>query len=42
VLPEALASLDAATLARLEQDLGRLIEVLQADTESAQVPLAQL
>lgn len=42
VLPDALASLDAATLARLEQDLGRLIEVLQADTESAQVPLAQL
>lgn len=42
VLPDALASLDAETLARLEQDLARLIEVLAADPASAQVPLAQL
>jgi len=42
VLPQALASLDAATLQRLEQDLARLIAVLAADPSSAQVPLAQL
>jgi DNA-binding MarR family transcriptional regulator len=42
VLPDALASLDEATLARLEQDLGRLIEALAADEEGGQVPLAQL
>ena len=42
VLPDALASLDEETLRRLEQDLARLIEVLAADPESAQVPLAQL
>jgi DNA-binding MarR family transcriptional regulator len=42
VLPDALASLDDATLARLEQDLARLIEALAADEEGASVPLAQL
>jgi MarR family transcriptional regulator, organic hydroperoxide resistance regulator len=42
VLPDALSSLDAATLARLEQDLGQLIALLEADETSAKVPLAQL
>jgi hypothetical protein len=42
VLPDALASLDRATLARLEQDLGKLIGRLEADEASAHVPLAQL
>ncbi|NNG21522.1 winged helix-turn-helix transcriptional regulator [Massilia sp. ML15P13] len=42
VLPGALASLDAATLARMEQDLDRLIKVLDADPEGGKVPLAQL
>jgi DNA-binding MarR family transcriptional regulator len=42
VLPDALSSLDAATLARLEADLGRLIGLLAADEAGAQVPLAQL
>lgn len=42
VLPDALASLDADTLARLEEDLSKLIGVLAADEESAKVPLAQL
>lgn len=42
VLPDALASLDEATLRRLEQDLGRLIDALAVDGGSAQVPLAQL
>jgi DNA-binding MarR family transcriptional regulator len=42
VLPDALASLDPATLVRLEQDLGRVIGLLEADEASAKVPLAQL
>ncbi|MFC0252090.1 MarR family winged helix-turn-helix transcriptional regulator [Massilia consociata] len=42
VLPDALASLDPETLARLERDLGRVIEQLGADPEGAKVPLAQL
>lgn len=42
VLPDALSSLDAATLHRLEADLARLIALLAADETSAQVPLAQL
>jgi len=42
VLPDALSSLDAATLARLEQDLGKLIALLEADEASAKVPLAQI
>jgi hypothetical protein len=41
VLPEALASLDAATLARLDRDLGKLIEVLGADARAERVPLGQ-
>lgn len=42
VLPDALSSLDAATLTRLEQDLGKLIALLEADEAGARVPLAQL
>lgn len=42
VLPDALSSLDAATLARLEQDLSSLIALLEADEAGANVPLAQL
>ena len=42
VLPDALSSLDPATLARLEQDLGTLISLLAADETSAKVPLAQM
>ena len=42
VLPDALAGLDAATLARLAQDLGKLIAALAADEASATTPLADL
>lgn len=42
VLPDALARLDSQTLERLEQDLGELIRILQADTRAASLPLAQL
>ena len=42
VLPDALASLDPATLGRMEQDLERLIKALGADPEAGKVPLAQL
>lgn len=42
VLPDALASLDADTLARLEHDLSKLIGALDADEEGARVPLAQI
>ena len=42
VLPEALARLDARTLARLDKDLGELIDVLHADERAAGIPLAQL
>lgn len=42
VLPDALASLDGATLARLDRDLGKLIEVLEGgDARSARLPLGQ-
>lgn len=41
VLPEALSSLDAATLARMEADLDRLIAVLEADETAAKLPLSQ-
>ena len=41
VLPEALASLDAKTLARLDEDLGRLIAILGADERAASIPLSQ-
>ncbi len=42
VLPEALASLDGETLARLDRDLGTLLEKLQADDRAAGIPLAQM
>ena len=42
VLPAALERLDAATLLRLEQDLGSLVAILAADPSAAQSPLAEL
>lgn len=42
VLPQALASLDARTLARLEKDLDELIRALGADEHGARIPLAQI
>jgi MarR family transcriptional regulator, organic hydroperoxide resistance regulator len=42
VLPDALASLDAPTLARLEKDLNKLIGVLAPDQGAAKTPLAEL
>jgi DNA-binding MarR family transcriptional regulator len=42
VLPEALASLDAAALARLERDLRALISALNADERAAGIPLAHM
>lgn len=39
VLPQALASLDQATLQRLEQDLGKLISVLGAGQVDRSLPL---
>lgn len=42
VLPQALQALDAATLRRLDQDLGRLISELGVDERGAGIPLSQL
>lgn len=42
VLPQALASLDARTLARLDKDLATLIKALGADEQGANIPLGQL
>ena len=42
VLPQALATLDLETLTRLDSDLGKLLEVLQADERGASIPLAQM
>ncbi|MEF7613327.1 MarR family transcriptional regulator [Aquincola sp. MAHUQ-54] len=42
VLPRALAELDEATLLRLDEDLSRLIEVLDADQRAATQTLADL
>jgi DNA-binding MarR family transcriptional regulator len=42
VLPDALSSLDPATLQRLENDLAQLIALLAPDEEGAKVPLSQL
>lgn len=39
VLPQALMELDERTLARLDRDLGRLIEVLGADGKAGGIPL---
>lgn len=42
VLPDALAQMDRATLKRLDEDLGALLELLQADKRAEKMPLAQL
>lgn len=42
VLPVALAQLDGATLARLETDLSRIIELLGADEDAGGLPLASM
>ena len=42
VLPDALSSLDEATLHRLEADLARLIALLGSDADGEQVPLAHI
>ena len=41
VLPDALAQLDRLTLARLERDLGTLIELLDGDKGGEAIPLGQ-
>lgn len=41
VLPQALASLDARTLSRLDDDLGTLIAALDVDERGAGIPLGQ-
>jgi DNA-binding MarR family transcriptional regulator len=41
VLPDALSSLDPETLERLEQDLAKLIAMLEADESAANVLLSQ-
>ena len=41
VLPEALAALDAQTLARLDKDLGQVIKVLGAGKRGAGILLSQ-
>jgi DNA-binding MarR family transcriptional regulator len=42
VLPQALSQLDGPTLARLDEDLGRLIALLEADERAAGIPLAHM
>lgn len=42
VLPQALAMLDQQTLARLDHDLGALLQVLGADERAARIPLSQM
>ncbi|MES2787515.1 MAG: MarR family winged helix-turn-helix transcriptional regulator [Pseudomonadota bacterium] len=41
VLPQALASLDARTLARLNRDLDKVIQALDVDEHAANIPLGQ-
>lgn len=41
VLPAALAHLEPRTLARLEKDLGQVIESLNADEDTGSIPLGQ-
>lgn len=41
VLPQALAALDADTLARLDADLAQLITALDGDERAANIPLGQ-
>jgi DNA-binding MarR family transcriptional regulator len=42
VLPMALAALDAKTLKRMEKDLAKLLEALNADEAAGGIPLAEL
>ncbi len=42
VLPDALATLDAKTLERMDHDLALLIAALNADERAAGIPLAQM
>jgi len=42
VLPQALSQLDAATLKRLDHDLGLLLAQLKVDERAAQTPLGQM
>lgn len=42
VLPMALGKLPQQTLQRLDQDLGSLIQLLQADEQAGGIPLAEL
>jgi len=42
VLPDALATLDAKTLERMDHDLALLIAALHADERAAGIPLAQM
>ncbi len=42
VLPAALERLAPSTLQRLDQDLGELIHLLQADEQAGSIPLAEL
>jgi len=42
VLPDALATLDAKTLERMDHDLALLIAVLHPDERAAGIPLAQM
>ncbi len=42
VLPDALGALDPAILERLEQDLAKLVALLEADEKNGQIPLADL
>lgn len=42
VLPVALSNLSPTTLARMDKDLGKLIELLNADESAEETPLAHL
>ncbi|BCO29138.1 hypothetical protein MIZ03_4050 [Rhodoferax lithotrophicus] len=42
VLPQALSNLSAQTLQRMDEDLGQLIGLLQADETAQEIPLANL
>jgi hypothetical protein len=42
VLPDALRRLDPATLSRLDEDLARLLDMLDADQRAAKVPLSEI
>lgn len=42
VLPDALGRLDTSTLERLDEDLEKLLRVLEADERASGIPLAQM